>query len=90
MSSNNPKNLRPIVKRKVNGRRANFGIPVYWKPKFNTPAGKDGWRVVTRQKTWTAICKRRYSTTVKKGKKNNKKVVTDIIPEIDDLVEEEL
>lgn len=89
MSSNNPKNLRPIVKRKVNGRRANFGIPVYWKPKFNSLANKDGWRVVTKQKTWASMCKRRYSNTNKKVK-NTKNVVTDIIPEIDDLVEEEL
>ena len=87
--SSNPKNLRPVVKRKVNGRRANFGIPVYWKPDFKSKPNKDGWRVVTRQKTWAAMCKRRYNSSSKKNK-TTKKVVTDVIPEIDDLVEEEL
>ena len=85
-----PENLRPIVKRrrKVNGRRADFGIPVYWKPKLNGRQDKDGWIVVTQQKTWAGLCKR--ENRLYENKINNNRVVTDIIPEIDDLTEEEI
>ena len=42
-------------KRRRKGPRADFGRPVYWKPNFNGPKDKDGFILMTQQKTYAGL-----------------------------------
>ena len=54
--------------------RADFGRPVFWKPKLSGPADKDGWIRVTQQRTWAARCKR-DAIIYERRKRNSKNAV---------------
>ena len=73
--------------------RADFGRPVYWKPKFNGPKDKLGFILVTQQKTYSSICKKEsmrfnknnynYHVVGSSDYENNRR---NNIPEIGELI----
>lgn len=74
------------------GPRSDFGRPVYWKPNFNGPKDKDGYILMTQQKTYAGLCKREARKFARESKNNNDNVVgtkeytQNKIKEIGDLV----
>ena len=72
--SSNQTNGANQKKRRRKGPRADFGRPVYWKPNFNGPKDKDGFILMTQQKTYAGLCKKEAKRFSKKSK-NNKNVV---------------
>ena len=90
----NPDSVTNEIKKRKRPR-ADFGRPVYWKPNFNGPKDKNGFILMTQQKTYAGICKREerkfnikkknYESVVGTSEYSQKKQ-QDKIKEIGDLV----